>query len=228
MQHLLLLHGAIGARDQLEPLANKLNDSYHVHTVNFSGHGGTRLPATPFSISLFADDVIEYMRRMNIKRANIFGYSMGGYVGMYLAKHNPGIVTKLITLATKFFWDESIAEKEMKMLNPETILKKIPAFAEQLEKRHHPDDWKIVLERTNEMLFSLGRHNSLRAEDYEAIQIPCLLLLGDNDKMITLDETTAVQKALRNAQFRLLPAVPHPIEQVDINLLSELIKKFIN
>jgi esterase/lipase len=39
MQHLLLLHGAIGAKDQLQPLADELKDNYFIHTLNFSGYG---------------------------------------------------------------------------------------------------------------------------------------------------------------------------------------------
>lgn len=39
MQPLLLLHGAIGATDQLEPLAAELNSYYDVHMLNFPGHG---------------------------------------------------------------------------------------------------------------------------------------------------------------------------------------------
>jgi pimeloyl-ACP methyl ester carboxylesterase len=228
MQHLVLLHGAIGAKDQLEPLAEWLKDKYIVHTLNFSGHGGSAFPDEKFSISFFSKNVIDYLRRLNIQKANIFGYSMGGYVAMYIAKHYPEIADKIITLATKFYWDEAIAEKEVKMLDPEKINEKIPVFAKQLEQRHHPNDWKKILGKTKEMLLQLGIRNELQIDDYTTIHNSCLLLLGDKDKMITLDETIAVCDALPNAGYKVLPATPHPIEQVDTRLLSHLITEFIN
>jgi pimeloyl-ACP methyl ester carboxylesterase len=228
MQHLVLLHGAIGAKDQLESLAEWLKDKYIVHTLNFSGHGGSAFHEGKFSIPFFATEVTDYLHRFNIQRANIFGYSMGGYVAMYLAKNNPEKVDKIITLATKFYWDEAIAEKEVKMLDPEKINEKIPVFARQLEQRHHPNDWKRVLGKTKEMLLQLGARNELQIHDYTAIQNQCLLLLGDKDKMITLDETLAVYNGLPNAEYKILPATPHPIEQVDTRLLSEMIQEFIN
>lgn len=40
MQHLLLLHGAIGAKDQLERLEQLFNATHTVHRINFNGHGG--------------------------------------------------------------------------------------------------------------------------------------------------------------------------------------------
>ena len=89
MQHLILLHGAIGAKQQLEPLSNALSPQFNIHLINFPGHGGRAMPASAFSIELFASDVLGYMKENNIEQANVFGYSMGGYAAVYLAKHHP-------------------------------------------------------------------------------------------------------------------------------------------
>ena len=226
MQHILLLHGAIGARDQLQSLADNLKDEYIVHSINFSGHGGEAFQED-FSIPHFAGDVLNYLQQNKIKQTNIFGYSMGGYVAMHLAKYHAQFVNKVITLATKFYWDEAVAAKEVKMLDANIILEKVPAFAKQLEQRHLPNDWKTVLEKTKKMLLQLGADNTFKLEDYKNISSPSLLLLGEKDKMISLEETVAVQKALPNATFKLLAGMPHPIEQADVNLLSLLIKEFV-
>jgi pimeloyl-ACP methyl ester carboxylesterase len=227
MQHLLLLHGAIGAKDQLQPLANALKDKYIVHSINFTGHGGEAFPNEPFSIELFAKDVLTYLKQNKIEQANIFGYSMGGYVAMYLAKHHQQKINKVVTLATKFHWDETIAAKEIKMLDAAVIEQKVPVFAAQLQQRHAPQNWKLLLERTAAVLTSLGKNNELKLEDYASITIPCLLLLGDRDKMITTEEIFAVYKHLPNAQLGMLPATPHPIEQANTNTLAFLIQQFI-
>lgn len=227
MEHLLLLHGATGAKDQLQTLANALQDKYIVHTLNFSGHGDNAFPGEPFSIQLFANDVLKYLRQNNIEQASIFGYSMGGYVAMYLAKNHPGRINKIITMATKFYWDETIAAKEIKMLDAVTIEQKIPAFARQLQQRHAPQDWKLLLAKTAALLVSLGKSNILQLEDYASINTPSLLLLGDRDKMITLEETLAAYKQLPNAQLAVLPNSTHPIEKINIKMLVFFIKQFV-
>ena len=227
MQHLLLLHGAIGSKDQLQPLANVLQENFIIHTIDFSGHGGSAIPEAPFSIDLFATQALEYLDQNNVAEVNIFGYSMGGYVALYLAKHHPNKLKKIITLGTKFYWDETIAAKEIKMLDPEIIQQKIPAFATQLKERHAPADWKGVLKKTRDLLEGLGNNSPLKSRHYLDILIPCLLLLGDRDKMITLEETIAIHKQLPNAQLGILPATPHPIEQMDIGLLAFFIKRFL-
>ena len=226
MQTLLLLHGAIGSSAQLEKLKESLQAHYTVHTLNFPGHGGTAL-SDQFSIPLFAQAVKNYLHAQGLQRVSIMGYSMGGYVALYLAKQHPELVEKIMTLATKFEWSEAIAAKEIKMLQPEVIEQKLPDFAKTLEARHAPQGWKQVLEKTKEMLIGLGQHNALSLADYANIQTPVQLLLGDRDKMVSLEETVAVYKQLPQAQLGVLPATPHPIEQVDTALLAFHVKRFI-
>lgn len=226
MKHVLLLHGAIGSAAQLEPLKENLNGSFHLHLLNFPGHGGSSMPLQ-FSISFFADYVQQYCVAHQLTRVSIFGYSMGGYVGLYLARQNPGLVEKLVTLATKFHWDEAIAAREVKMLQPEVIEQKLPQFAATLQQRHAPNDWKQVLQMTGNMLRELGSANALQREGYAAISTPALIMLGDRDKMVGMEETIAVYRQLPQAQLAFLPATPHPIEQVDTSLVGRLVQGFL-
>ena len=228
MKHLILLHGAIGAKDQLQPLDDALKSDFIVHAINFSGHGGKPFPSEPFSIEMFAQEVLNYISQHGIENAYVFGYSMGGYVGMYLVKKFPEKISKLITLATKYYWDQAVAEKEIKMLDPATIQQKVPAFANELELRHGPQDWKELLFRTRELLATLGAGNVLHPSDFASVSTPCLLMLGDRDKMITLEETANVYKQVPNASLAILPGTPHPIEKMDVSLLAYFIRRFIN
>lgn len=225
MTDLLLLHGAIGAKDQLEPLRQTLKGQFEIHTLNFSGHGGQPM-GKPFSIEQFAAEVLAYLDAQRIAKTDIFGYSMGGYVALYLAKLHPDRIDRIFTLATKFEWTPEIAEREIRMLNPEKIAEKIPAFAAQLEKRHQPNDWKKVLNQTAEMMVSLGNQNPLKLEDFQNIQNRIRIAIGDQDAMVTLEETIAVYRQLPNATLAVLPDTQHPIEKVNLERLSSELAHF--
>lgn len=227
MQTILLLHGAIGASDQLVKIAESLSDTYHVRTFDFSGHGGKPFPTDGLSISGFAEEVRVFIESEALGKVSIFGYSMGGYVALYLAKHYPEMVDKIVTLATKFHWDEETAAKETKMLNAEKTEEKVPAFAQTLAKRHAPNDWKELFAKTAEMLVAMGKNNPVKLEEYSEIQTPCMILLGDRDKMVTLEETLNVYRTLPNAQMGTLPATQHPIEQVNIPYVLFYIRQFV-
>ncbi|HYF32260.1 MAG TPA: alpha/beta hydrolase [Chitinophagaceae bacterium] len=228
MTSLILLHGAIGSAEQFNSLAIDLSNSCNIHAMNFHGHGGSQIPAESFSIRGFSEQVRDYINELNISGpVNIFGYSMGGYVAMYMARHSGTSIGKIITLGTKFHWDEPTAARECKMLQPDIIEQKIPAFAWQLQQRHHPQPWKDVLHKTAEMLQHMGKHNPLQASDYAHIQVPSLIMLGDKDKMVSREETIEVYEQLPNAQLAILPGTPHPIEQADNALLAFHIRRFL-
>jgi pimeloyl-ACP methyl ester carboxylesterase len=225
MKTLILLHGAIGAKDQLQPLADLLQNEFDIHLLNFAGHGGDPLPNS-FSIDLFSDNLLCYIEALALKDVAVFGYSMGGYVALYTAKHHPDSIAKIFTLGTKFHWTNVIAEKESKMLNPEKIEEKLPHFAEQLKLRHQPNNWHNVLHKTAAMMVDLGSNNALSLTDYHNISIPVTIALGDNDTMVTLEETQRVAEALPNAQFKLMENTPHPIEKVNLALLADELRRF--
>lgn len=227
MQHLLLLHGAIGSKRQFDPLIEKLKDYFTIHTLNFSGHGGAELPKH-FSIELFASEVLEYVNKNNLPNVNIFGYSMGGYVALYLAKKFPQNIGRIFTLATKFEWTPEIAINETKMLDATKIIQKIPAFAEVLKNRHEPNDWNAVLQKTTEMMVEMGKNNPLCLQDFEAIDIPVRLAVGDKDVMVSVEETLEIYRKLPFGSLSVLPATAHPIEKINLDLLANQMRLFFN
>lgn len=226
MKNLLLLHGAIGAKDQLQTLATALSSTHKVHLLNFSGHGGEEI-GDEFSIEAFANEVLQWLAENGIERISIFGYSMGGYVAIYLAANHPERIESIITLGTKYEWNETIAAKEAGMLNPEIIQQKVPKFAAQLEQRHHPNDWKTLLQQTADMLLGMGKNPPVSPTHFSTITAPVLLLLGDRDKMVTMEETISVYRQLPTAQLSILPSTQHPIEAVDVEVLHYLLKRFL-
>jgi esterase/lipase len=222
MKNIILLHGAIGAKDQLEPLAIELKQQgYNVFTLSFSGHGQTPFQ-THFGIEQFALELEQFITVNHLQQPTVFGYSMGGYVALYLAKQQPTLLGNIITLGTKFEWSPEISAKETKMLDSKTIIEKVPKFAEALQKRHG-QDWELLLQKTAEMMIALGNKNALALNDFTSIENKVLIGLADKDNMVTLEETTAVYKQLKNGAMYMLPNTKHPIETANVGLLAKII-----
>lgn len=226
MDKLLLLHGAAGSSVQLEPLANKLKDTYSVYMLNFSGHGGKPIPEEPFSIELFAEDVLYFINKNKLEGINIYGYSMGGYVALYISRHIPEKISKIFTTATKFNWNKESSIKEAALLDPEKIKEKIPKFAEQLLRIHSPEDWKIVLKKTAEMMINLGRNKLLKDEDFPLIENEVTVSVGDRDNMVSIEETIDVYRKLKRGNLLIMPDTPHPFEKINLKRLVNEIRLF--
>jgi esterase/lipase len=220
MKQLLVLHGALGAQQQFEELKTLLESQFTVHTLNFEGHGG-RTSNAPFSMDLFVENVRDYLQENNLSSCSVFGYSMGGYVALKLAAKFPGTVNEIVTLGTKFGWSPEIALKETAMLNPEKIEEKVPKFATALAQLHAPIDWKEVMRKTAQLMLELGDQPALSDTELTYIDIPVTLLLGSEDVMVTVEETTVVQQQLPHATFGQVQGWQHPIERVNKEELAQ-------
>lgn len=227
MKHILLLHGALGAKQQLAPIADRLRFDSEVVSLNFSGHGGAPF-ANSFGIDQFMAEVLDFLDNNQLEQVDIFGYSMGGYVALNLAALHPQRVRKIVTLGTKFEWTPESAAKETKMLDPEKIELKVPAFAAQLGQLHAPNDWKILLQKTAQLMLELGQQPPLTPTVLSGIRQEALICLGDADQMVGMEETKQAASALPNGRFYLLEQTPHPIEKVDTDKLSAVLRTFFN
>jgi pimeloyl-ACP methyl ester carboxylesterase len=225
MNPLVLLHGALGSATQLEPLAEKLKaGGRKTLLVNFSGHGGVAFSKNGFGIETFAQELLNFLNDNQISQADIFGYSMGGYVALWLAHLHPLRIGKIVTLGTKFDWSPESAEKEVKRMNPEKMEEKVPAFARVLKERHAPNDWKEVVSKTAEMMTGLGRSPLLGEIVLKQEKSPVHILLGDQDEMADLNFSKQVAAWLPFGKFDLLPNTPHPIEKVNSDFIVDAMK----
>ncbi|PVY40402.1 alpha/beta fold hydrolase [Pontibacter virosus] len=227
MPDLLLLHGALGAASTLHPLEQMLEADFTVHPLNFQGHGGSAMPQEPFRIALFAENVLHYLDQHQLQQVDIFGYSMGGYVALYLALQHPERVRRIFTLATKFSWSQDTAVKEVKMLQPEKVQEKVPAFAAVLAERHQPNEWQEVMRRTADMMLHLGNHPLLTEETLSRIPIPIRVSVGDRDSMVSLQETAWAYQHLPNASLQVFPDTHHPLEKANLSQLQHELRLFL-
>lgn len=225
---LILLHGALGSASQFATLAKALENGYRVHALDFAGHGGSAFPDEKFSIDLFARQTLQWMDRNNIATADFLGYSMGGYVALYMARHFPDRVRKIFTLSTKFAWTTEIAEKEFRNLDPVKLEQKQPAFVKGLKALHGENNWQKLLQKTGELLFDIGADNPLREADYKSIVQPVTVCVGDRDRMVSLDETIAVYRHLANASLVIMPGTAHPLESFDTDMVWFHVKRFLS
>lgn len=227
MDKLLLLHGALGTKEQLQPLQGALSECFDTDTFNFSGHGGLDLPEQ-YDFELFAQDIINWQDENGITKSDIFGYSMGGYAALYLALKHPERVGRIFTLGTKLIWAETSSQQEVKMLNPDIIEQKVPAFAEKLKAAHAPQDWKQVMQLTAQMMLSLGEEPPLKEKDFNTIEHQVLLAVGDQDITAGVEDTVKVNSLMPNAQLMIVPNTPHPLEKVDLERIVPEIERFFS
>lgn len=222
MRHLLLLHGALGSKKNFDHISSELSNTYIIHKIDFEGHGNST-SNEEFSIQLFTKNTLDYIKSKGLEKVCIFGYSMGGYVALNLAHSHPHIIEKIATYGTKFDWSIESAEKEVKMLNPDKIEEKVPAFAKSLKETQFPNDWKEVMHKTKALMTKLG-YDPLLNDKLQEIQTKITIGISDSDKMVTIKESEFVSQSLSNGTLKTLQGLPHPIDQIPKEHLIQYIK----
>jgi pimeloyl-ACP methyl ester carboxylesterase len=220
---LILLHGALGTDEQMGALAQSLSEHFAIRNLLFNGHG-TEQAGAAFNIEELSEQLL---LELNGEKALVFGYSMGGYVALAAASRAPELFEGVITLGTKFDWSPQTLEKELAQLNPDKILEKVPQLAAMLEKRHG-ERWPQMVIETAAMMRHLSSKYSKLESHWSEMKTRVLMLLGDQDKMVTQHESERAAENIPNAVLKILPNTPHQIERANVELISAEILQFLN
>lgn len=223
---LLLIHGALGAADQLAPLAAAFSDAFDVNVLELPGHGRSSPTGDDFTMDAFADAVADRIQALGWAPARVFGYSMGGFAACRLALARPELIGSLATLGTLFDWNPIIAARESAMLDAARIREKVPAFAALLDERHQALPWEQVLERTRGLLAQLGGEGGIQPEAVAQLAPRLRVMVGDRDQSVDLGHSRRLALAAPQGSLEVLPEAGHPLERVPMARLAAALQVF--
>ena len=224
---ILLLHGGLGARDQMAPLAEALEATLDPVSLNLPGHGDTDLAGGGFDIQTMRARVVNELEFWHLGRVPVFGYSMGGYIALEVARRRPDLVSAVITFATKFDWTPESAAKESRFLDAGKIRAKVPYFADQLEQRHTALGWEAVLVQTAALMNSLGNEPILNPDKLREVHCPVRIIVGDKDATVSVEESLAASRAMERGELEVLPGASHPFEKAPLERIARAIAEVV-
>lgn len=109
---LILLHGNGEDHHIFDKLIEKLAPHYTVYAIDSRNHGASSKNEN-FGYSVMADDIIAFIRTLNISRPSLLGFSDGAIIGLLIALEHTDIFDKLIlsgvNLKPSDFKDENLA-----------------------------------------------------------------------------------------------------------------------
>lgn len=96
---LLVLHGAYMSADAMAPFVERFTRTRAVIVLDQRGHGRTGDAPGPITYERLADDAVAVLDAAGVRRADVFGYSMGGSAAIQLAIRHPDRVSKLVPVS---------------------------------------------------------------------------------------------------------------------------------
>jgi pimeloyl-ACP methyl ester carboxylesterase len=178
-QPLVLLHGAFMTIELMGKLVPELARSRQVIAVELQAHGHTVDIDRPFSYEGLADDTAGLLRHLGVERADVYGYSLGGGVGLQLAMRHPQLVRKLVSVSASYTRDGVYPEvyAAIDQITPE-LFQGTPWREAYDRVAPDPQAFPVLVERM--------RHLDMTpfawpAEAVRAIAAPTLIVVGDSD-----------------------------------------------
>lgn len=232
---LIVLHGAYMNIISMGEIIPKLARTHKVYALELQGHGRTTDIDRPITYPNLADDVVAFMDVVGLKKADVFGYSMGAITGLQLAIRHPEKVNKLIFCSGAY--DFEGWQPEFKNFIPQMTVEMFlnMPFAEDYHKlAPNPDGFPALVEK----LIALEKEPMAWEEDVKKLKIPVLIIAGDADGS-TLEHTIAMfrllgggimgdmGKPLPDSRLAIMPATSHTAVITQTDLLIAFIEPFL-
>jgi pimeloyl-ACP methyl ester carboxylesterase len=232
---LIVLHGAYMNIPTMGDIIPRLAETHKVYAVEFQGHGRTTDIDRPITYPNLADDVAAFMDEMGIKKADVFGYSMGAAAGLQLAIRHPDKVDQLTAASVAYDtsgWQPAFV-KFIPQMAPEMF---VGTFMEDEWKKlaPNPNGFRAVVEK----LIALEKEPMAWEADVKALKTPVLIIAGDAD-VATLEHNVAMFRLLGGgvmgdmgtplpaSRLAILPATSHTAVINQTELLHGFIEPFL-
>jgi pimeloyl-ACP methyl ester carboxylesterase len=248
----VLIHGwPLSGASWEKQTAALLAAGHRVITYDRRGFGRSSKTATGYNYDTFAADLDKLLRKLNLKKVALVGFSMGsGEVTRYIGKYGTGRVRKAVLIGTLGPYLVKAAD------NPEGVDRQVfdgikaairadrPAFLMEFLRNFYNYDvtgGKLVSERVLEDNWNVGAGASAIGtvacvdcwiedfrKDLKKNTVPTLILHGDADRILPPDASSRRQaKLIKNVKFVELPGGSHGVlwthaDQINRELVSFL------
>lgn len=131
---LVFIHGIFVSKDTWYPQLNYFAQTHRVITCDLRGHGLSPASNAPYSVALFAQDVVALLDALEVEKATCCGHSFGGMVAQELALSYPNRVNKLILAESSYGvrstpWEAALVEVTNKCISWVNLESHVDMFA---------------------------------------------------------------------------------------------------
>ena len=239
----VLLHPFPAHHEFWLPVAEALATRYRVILPDLRGHGESGVGEGPATMEKHAADIARVMDDANVGRAPLVGVSIGGYVLFEFWRKYRGRVAALGLCNTKAPADGPEA-RAGRLQAANDVLERgtepffesmIPKLMGKTTREMRPDlvdgALRMMRKMSPENVAQVQRGMAARPDSIETlktINVPTLLITGDEDVMTGVNEAELMRQHIAGSQLRVIPKAGHysPWEQPQD--AAKLLRQFLD
>lgn len=246
-RHVLLVHGYAASTYTWRKVMQSLAASgYHVWALDLLGFGRSDKPEDiSYSLDLFVEQVRRFIHEKQLRNLNIIGHSMGGAISLGVIMREPGLANSLVIVDSLGYpqdvpWWIRLCRGLGNWLKP--LLSSKSAVERLLRASSHKDIvlTEIDIDRFYQPLCEEGGRTAVvqllqkcNAEElarfslgFRSIQLPVLILWGDDDTTIPVSHAYKFHRDLRRSHLRVLSNCGHSPQEERPEILLQSILVF--
>jgi 3-oxoadipate enol-lactonase len=205
------------------------------------GYGETEVPPGIYSMEVMAQDVKELMDDLKLEKAILIGHSMGGYVAFQFWKLFPERLSGLGLIASRSKADTPSLKVERLQVAQQveksgSVVVIDPMLTKLTARQDLVPELRQIMTGINPMAIAATLRGIATRADATAwlhlIDIPCLVVAGQDDQIVPLTEAIEMAKGLRAAELCVIKGAGHmpmmedPIKTAEaIYTLANRVKK---
>ena len=231
---LVLLHASLATgAGNWKAYIPYLSSHFRLIMPDLRGHGRTNNPQGEIHLQTLTDDIVAFITALNLEKPFLCGWSGGGDIALDLGIRYPQLVKAMIVGGVTHRLSEAYL-KSIRMMgveapgqvNPEQLEQVMPQLVELLRILHSqgPDHWKTLLAQLSyEMLEpTLPSH-----DDLKTITTPTLIIWGDRDQLLPVEDAIELYRLLPSAELAILPNTDHSLSRTRVEQFANFAKDFL-
>lgn len=223
---LVLVNGFTNNRFIWQFLLPFLTPHYQVIIFDNRGSGQSENTTPPYTIDLLAEDTIGLLRHLSLSNVFILGHSMGGAIVQQVCLSAPALVKRAVICSSfakvpflALFQIDTVRALFQSAIDPKLILSNVlpwlysTEFLQSEQKRTEILDFMVKNPYPQSPIGYVGQGEALKqcdlTEKLSHIQIPCHVLVGNEDLFTPLNCSELLVKRIPKASLSILEGQGH-------------------
>lgn len=211
---LVLLHAGSVTSDMWEPYLEAFAEHYGVITPDLRGHGRSDNPKGAMSYQQLADEIVAFIEVLDLRKPLIVGFSDGGQVALEIGMRHASLPRCIAVGGVWFKFSEAyrawvrdaLGDEESPEVDTARFARNHPDWAAWLEQIYGPDGSKPLLVHLKRMWTTPLNYTP---DDFARVIAPTLVLIGDRDELVPVEEAAEMYRLLPRAELAVVPGADH-------------------
>jgi 3-oxoadipate enol-lactonase len=235
----VLLHGFPMDGTMWRPQIEALEKTRRVVCWDARGHGRSGGGGAAIAFEWFVDDLLAVLDRLGIDKAVLVGLSMGGYTALRFAEREPARVSALVLADTKSGADGNEARVKRAGAARKALTEGSRKFADGfLASAFAPGADPRTVAAARKVIAAMDPRSIAAAlvamagrtdttESLSKIQVPTLVIVGEEDVLTPPADSRALAKAIPGARLKAIPGAGHFSNLQDPAAFNEALLAFL-